>query len=124
MKKNREYILSIIRLLILLLIVLFVGMQYYENYTNQQPNVANIDPIVDILYPTKKLEKECYDMGHYPPSYMPMKCIKQDGTINQLSNCKCVDSTHSYCTSCYPEIHHVEPSEEELRQEYPYMQYG
>ena len=123
MKYNRDYLLNLIRLLTILFVGLLIGAQYFENYSNKEENVANIDPMVDMLYPTKKLVNECEKLGHYPPSYMPMKCIRKDGTIDQLSNCKCVDKTHSYCSICYPEIHHVEPSKKELSKEYPYMQY-
>ena len=55
---------------------------------------------------------------------MPTQCIHKDGTTNKHANCECMDKTMTYCTSCYPNVKHIELTSEELQHEYPYMHYG
>ena len=118
---NRKILRTIVRLLIILFVVLVLGNRIRENYSNNK--VTNVDPVVSLLYPTQGLQHECKKLGHYPPSYMPMKCFRRNGKIEQKQNCKCMDKTGTYCTVCYPPIVHSEPSQQELQHKYPYMAY-
>lgn len=111
-------------LLILLFVIIGISvMLNIEKFTNNKAHVANVDDSVQGLYPTRNLEKICKEKGGHPPSYMPTQCIHQDGSINRHANCECMDKTMTYCTSCYPNVKHIELSAEELEKEYSYMAY-
>lgn len=120
---------EIIYLLLLLFVILGIsGLLNIESFTTQSSksfynDVANVDGIVKGLYPTRKLGKICKEKGS-KPAYMPTQCIHKDGTTNKHANCECMDKTMTYCTSCYPNVKHIELTSEELQHEYPYMHYG
>ena len=121
-KKNSDYLINIFRLLIILLVAIIFGAYISENFSG---TVANVDPVVDILFPTKSLDKFCENKG-LRPAYMPRKCLQRNGKIDQLSNCKCMDPTNTFCEICYADIHHVtnlKDYEKELKHDFPYMHY-
>lgn len=120
MKKNFCYLL--VFLFIIITINVLLNIETFINKLNN--NVSNIDESVKGLYPTRNLENICKKKGGYPPSYMPTQCIHKDGTINRHANCECMDETLTYCTSCYPNIKHLELSAEDLENEYSYMNYN
>jgi len=122
--ENRFYYL-----LILLFVVIGISMMLNIERFAQTPNsyyndVANVDESVKGLYPTRNLEQICKEKGGHPPAYMPTQCIHQDGSINKHANCECMDKTMTYCTSCYPDVKHIELTAEELEHEYSYMSYN
>ena len=122
-KKNNDYLINIFRLLIILLVAIIFGTYISENYSN---TVANVDPIVDMLYPTKRLDKHCEKKG-FIPAYMPQKCINKQGQTDEFSNCRCMDKTNTYCEICYKDIHHITDInvyEEELKKNYPWIHYN
>ena len=58
-KNNNDYLINIFRLLVILLVAIISGAFISENFnsnTSNVPHVANVDPIVDMLYPTKNLD--------------------------------------------------------------------
>ena len=121
-KKNNDYLINIFRLLIILLVAIIFGVYISENFSN---NVANVDPIVDMLYPTRKLDNFCEKQGLIP-AYMPQKCMNRNGHTDELSNCRCMDKTNTYCEICYKDIHHItnlKKYEKQLKKKFPYMQY-
>jgi len=118
---NKNHLLL---LLLLLITSICLGLMVNtETYTNSS-NVANVDEAVKGLYPTKNLGEICHEKGGFPPAYMPTQCIHQDGSVNKHANCECMDPTMTYCTSCYPDVKHIELSAEELNNEFSYMSYN
>ena len=85
----------IIILLLIIIIIAIFRPPIVEGYQRNQ---------VQLLYPTKGLQKQCASEG-YLPAYMPSSCIKRDGYFNNQRNCKCVDQ-EGYCTICYPQVEH------------------
>ena len=57
---------------------------------------------------------------------MPQKCLHRNGQTDELSNCKCMDPTNTYCVVCYDDIHHItnlKKYEKGLKKNFPYMHY-
>ena len=123
--KNHFYYLCVL----LFVIIGISALLNIESFTTQSSksfygDVANVDESVKGLYPTRKLGQICKDKGGYPPAYMPTQCIHQDGSVNKHANCECMDKTMTYCTSCYPDVKHIELNAEDLEHEYSYMSYN
>jgi hypothetical protein len=108
---------------LLILLFVIIGISMILNIEKFNGNIANVDESVNILYPTKNLETICKEKNNSKPAYMPTQCIHEDGTINKNANCECMDKTNSYCTSCYPDIKHIELTSEELNNDFSYMSY-